>query len=329
MRCLGLESTAHTFGASVADSEARSILSDVKDVYLPPEGSGIHPREAARHHVDVCNKIVRRALINSKLNFTDLDGIAFSAGPGLGPCLRVGAVLARSLASYFRKDLVSTNHAIGHIELSIFLTGCRDPVTLLVSGGHTIIAAFDGGRWRVFGETLDLTIGQLIDQLGRTLGYSSPCGSRIEVLATKGKRILDLPYTVKGNDVSLSGVLTAANRLLQSGYPPEDVAYSVQETAFSMLAEASERAIAFTGKREFMVVGGVAANKSLNEKLKKVCRRQGAEFFVPPISYTGDCGAQIAWTGLLQLASGQVTDLADSVVKQSWRLDQVDCPWRS
>jgi N6-L-threonylcarbamoyladenine synthase len=233
------------------------------------------------------------------------------------------------MASYFKKKLISTNHAVGHIELSALLTDCADPVTLLVSGGHTMITAFSEGRWRVFGETLDLTIGQLIDQFGRTLKYSSPCGKKIEALAAGGKRVLELPYTVKGNDVSLSGILTASSQLLRSGYAPEDVAHSIQETAFSMLAEASERAIAFTGKKEFMVVGGVAANKSLRDKLEKVCKRQDSELFVPPVSYTGDCGAQIAWTGLLQLLSGQVTEPVKSVIRQSWRLDEVDCPWRN
>ena len=106
MICLGIESTAHTFGAGVSELEDSHfrILSDTKDVYRAPEGSGIHPREASRHHVETCSSVIRSALENAKVNVKDLDFIAYSAGPGLGPCLRVGAVAARSLASYFGKE---------------------------------------------------------------------------------------------------------------------------------------------------------------------------------------------------------------------------------
>ena len=179
MLCLGIESTAHTFGCSVVDSSGK-VLSDARDVYKAPEGSGIHPREASRHHVEVSADVLKQALDSAGVSMKEIDIIGYSAGPGLGPCLRVGAVVARTVASFYKKPLVPVNHALGHLELGAMLTGASDPLVLLVSGGHTMILAFSHGRWRVFGATLDITVGHLLDQFGRALGFASPCGGRIE-----------------------------------------------------------------------------------------------------------------------------------------------------
>ncbi len=169
----------------------------------------------------------------------------------------------RAIAAYYGKPLVPVHHAIGHIELGAMLTGACDPLVLLVSGGHTMILAFSENRWRIFGETLDITIGQLLDQLGRAMGFASPCGAKIESLADQSsKKYLRLPYAVKGNDVSFSGILTSAIRLASNkNNTKQDVCYSVQETAFAMMMEALERAISFTHKKEIMIVGGVAAKQ--------------------------------------------------------------------
>src|ERR671927_1730887 len=275
MFCLGIESTAHTFGCSIVefpslrDGNKGKILSDVRDQYRPPEGSGIHPREAARHHAQTAPSVLKQSLEKAKILMKEVDIIAYSAGPGLGPCLRVGAVIARALAAFYNKPLVPVNHALGHIELGAMITGASDPLVLLVSGGHTMIMAFSGNRWRVFGETLDITIGQLLDQFGRAVGFASPCGSKIEQLANQSsKSYLHFPYVVKGNDVSLSGLLTTATRLaLNTSNALPDICYSLQETAFAMITETIERAISFTGKKQAMIVGGVAANKRLAEML--------------------------------------------------------------
>lgn len=325
--CWGCESTAHTFSCSIVESNGR-ILSDVGSTYIPPPGSGIHPREASRHHIEVAPKVVKQSLVQAKVNMKEIDAIAFSVGPGLGPCLRVGATIVRSLALYYNKPLIPVNHAIGHIELAIMLTRAKDPIVLLVSGGHTLITAFSLGRWRIFGETLDLTVGQLLDQFGREIGFSSPSGQRIEELAKKSPKYLLLPYTVKGNDVSLSGVLTSAKKLFHEGKDLESLCFSIQEIAFAMLAEVTERALAFTEKKEVLLAGGVAANKRLQEMLFEVSNRHGARFFVVPKDYSGDCGAQIAWTGLLAHSANISVDIEKSFVKQSWRLDKVDVKWR-
>ncbi len=329
MLCLGIESTAHTFGCSVVDSRGK-MLSDSRDVYKAPEGSGIHPREASRHHMEVSPNILRNALNSADVAMKDIDIVGYSAGPGLGPCLRVGAVIARTVAGFYKKPLVPVNHALGHIELGAMLTGASNPLVLLVSGGHTMILAFSHRRWRVFGETLDITVGQLLDQFGRALGFASPCGNRIEQLASQSAgKYMQLPYIIKGNDVSFSGLLTAAVKLASCNAQLTDTCYSLQETAFAMLAEAVERALSFTNKKEMMIVGGVAANKRLAQMLDSVCSRQDAKLFVCPIKFAGDNGAQIAWTALQEyLATKMNVQVEESTVQQSWRLDTVHVSWR-
>ena len=327
--CLGIESTAHTFGVSIVESKGRTfnILSDAKEIYRPEEGKGIHPREASKHHAQKASSIILRVLNESGLSLVDVDAIAFSQGPGLGPCLRIGAVVARTLSAYYQKPLIPVNHAVAHIELAKILTGAIDPLVLLVSGGHTVIVALSFGRWRILGETLDITIGQLIDQFGREAGYSSPFGREFEQISCKSTNYIDLPYTVKGNDVSFSGLLTAAKKLLKEGIAIEDICFSLQETSFAMLVESVERALSFTEKKGLLLAGGVAANKTLQNMLKSMCQIHDSEFLSIQREYSGDCGAQIALNGLQLFKGGMNIDISNSSVRQSWRLDEVDVIW--
>jgi N6-L-threonylcarbamoyladenine synthase len=336
MISLGIESTAHTFGCSVVEDNPMNIkigkvLSDKRDIYRPPQGSGIHPREASRHHTEKSTDILMDSLNEAKISIKDVDIIAYSAGPGLGPCLRVGAVVGRTLSTFYKKPLIPVNHALGHIELGAMLTQASDPLVLLVSGGHTMILAFSKNKWRVFGETLDITIGQLLDQFGRSLGFASPCGDKIEQLAIgSSEKYLRLPYIVKGNDVSFSGLLTYAKKLaLDKKNEYSDVCYSLQETAFAMITETIERAMSFTDKKEMMIVGGVAANKRLTQMLAIACKRQNRKFHICPIHFAGDNGAQIAWTGILYYnKSKKGVSIKKSFIRQSWRIDSVDVNWR-
>jgi len=324
---LGIECTAHTFGASVVREDG-VILSDVKDIYKPPPGRGIHPRESAQHHSQVGARVLREALERAEVRLSDVDVVAFSAGPGLGPCLRTGATLARAIASLLSKPLVQVNHAIGHIEIARLTTRVEDPLVVLVSGGHTTITTFIDGRYRVYGETLDITLGNLLDAFAREAGLPSPGGPVVEKLAREGSKVVELPYVVKGNDVSYSGLLTASLEKLRKGAKLEDLCLSIQEYAFSMLAEAAERALAFTEKPALLLTGGVAANERLKEVMRMVAEEHGASFHVVPPQYSGDCGAQIAWTGLLHFKHGDVVEVDESSVKPRWRLDEVDVPWR-
>ena len=184
-----------------------------------------------------------------------------------------------------------------------------------------MLLAFLNRQWRVFGETLDITLGQLLDQFGRSIGFASPCGRNIEELASKTSNYVPLPYSVKGNDVSFSGLLSATKAISEESR--EDACFSLQETAFAMISEAVERALSFTGKRELMVVGGVAANRRLSEMLREVCTRHRSKFFVVPLKFAGDCGSQICWTGLLESQAGSGAPLEKTFVTQSWRLDTV------
>jgi tRNA A37 threonylcarbamoyltransferase TsaD len=161
----------------------------------------------------------------------------------------------------------------------------------------------------------------------RAIDLPSPAGPQIEKLAAKSSKFLTLPYVVKGNDVSYSGLLTASLAKLRSGAGLEDVCYSMQEVSCSMLAEAVERSLAYTGKKEILLTGGVAANRTLKDKLECVAKMHDAICHVVGSAYTGDCGAQIAWTAMLALQAGLATSV-DALVKPKWRFEDVDIPWR-
>ncbi len=325
--CLGIESTAHTFGASLVDDRG-SILTDVNAKYKPPLGEGIHPRKAAQHHSALASDVINMALSYSKVGNPPIpDVVAFSAGPGLGPCLRVGATVARALSVYFERPLVPIHHGVAHLDLAMLGSGFHDPLAVLVSGGHTTIAVHNDRRWAIYGETQDITLGNLLDMFARGAGLPSPGGPIIEASATEASNLLDLPYSVKGNDVSYSGLLTASLRLLREQADIRDVCFSLQEVAFSMLAEATERSLVQTRKNEILVAGGVAANSRLKQMLQFVAREHGASFRAAELSKSGDCGSQIAWSGQLAFRSGMTVDASRSFVIPRWRIDEADVPW--
>ena len=183
--CLGIESTADDFGAAILSFDGQ-VLSNANDAYMPKEG-GIHPREAARHHSEVAEKVLAEAFEKAEIKPRNVNLVAFSQGPGLGPCLRTGATVARALASYLGVPLVGVNHCVAHIEIGKLATGAKDPVTLYVSGGNTIVSAFEAEKYRVFGETLDIAVGNCLDVFAREVGLSqrrgAPFGAIVEELA--------------------------------------------------------------------------------------------------------------------------------------------------
>lgn len=328
--CLGIESTADDFGVGIASFQGR-ILANVNDTYMPKEG-GIHPREAARHHALVAGRVLSGAFNKAGLKAEELNVIAFSQGPGLGPCLRTGATAARALASYLDLPLVGVNHCIAHIEIGKLVSRSADPVTLYVSGGNTIVTAFKAKRYRVFGETLDIAVGNCLDVFAREAGLrpekGKPLGRMVEESAKRGEKFVTLPYTVKGMDLSFSGLLTAAvNLVRQQRYRLEDICHSFQETAFSMLTEITERALVHTGKTEVLLTGGVAANKRLQSMLEIMTREHDARFCAVPIEYALDNGAMIAWTGALRYVHNLTVPIEESHVKLKWRLDEAEVPW--
>src|SRR5438093_4929171 len=324
--CLGIESTAHTFGASLLDGQDR-IVTNVNSTYRPPVGVGIHPRKASEHLATVADEIVKTALSTKDGRSIDPDVIAYAAGPGLGPCLRIGATVGRALSSFLKKPLVPVHHGVAHLDIAMSIAKARDPLAVLVSGGHTSILVHVGNRWRVYGETQDITLGNLLDMFSREARRPSPGGASVGREATKGQNLLKLPYTVKGNDVAYSGLLTPAATLLRRQSNRADLCYSLQETAFSMLSESVKRSLVQTRRSEVLLPGGVAASPRLREMIGSVAEDQGASFHPVPIEYSGDCGAQIACSGRLAFNSGITVGVSDSFVTPRWRMDEVDVPW--
>ncbi len=323
MLCLGIEATAEKLGVGVVSSKGEILANVVK---RPTLAGGIHPREVALHHADNITSVIDEALKQAKSSLDDMNLVAFSQGPGLGPCLRVAAISARAISLAKGIPLLGVNHCIGHIEIGRLETKAKDPLTQYVSGGNTQIIAYAGGRYRVFGETLDIAVGNCIDQFARDTGLGNPGGPIVEKLAREGE-YFPLPYVVKGMDLSFSGLLTAAKRSAKE-HLIEDVCYSLQETAFSMLIEVTERALAQTKKEEVMLVGGVGANERLQSMLRTMAEERDATFLVPDKSVLGDNGAMIAWLGLLMYNSGATQKLEDTAVIQRFRTDEVDVTWR-
>lgn len=294
MNCLGIESTAHTLGIGIANE--KEILANEKAIYKPEKG-GIVPREAAKHHRKTKKNTVKNALQKANINKEKIDLIAIANGPGLPPCLKEGVNLAKEISSQIQADIVPVNHCIAHIEIGKKDTNAKNPLVQYVSGGNTQILSLNGGKYRIHGETLDIGIGNAFDKFARSINLKMPGGPKIMKLAEKGKQYIQLPYTVKGMDLSFSGLVTEAAKKSKSN-KKEDIAYSFQETALSMLVEVTERALAHTKKKELMLTGGVAANNRLREMNKKMSKHHETTFHVPKKEYCGDNGAMIAYTGL-------------------------------
>ncbi len=322
MICLGIESTAHTFGVGIATGDGK-ILANVLKPVITTKG-GIVPAAAAEHHVEICDEAINEALEIAKLGIKGVSLISFSQGPGLGHTLRVGAMAARTLSLIHEIPLIGVNHCISHLEIGKLLTGAKDPALLYVSGANTQIIAFEDGKYSIFGETLDIGIGNLLDVFGREIGLGFPAGKSIMELAEKGKNYIELPYVIKGMDVSFGGILTNITDKYKIGkYSKEDLCYSLQETVFAMLVEAAERAMAQCNKKELLLGGGVASNTRLQEMCRIMCEERGAKLYVPERQFCIDNGAMIGWLGILEHNKGKTTRIEESAIKPYWRTDEV------
>ncbi len=340
---LGIESTAHTFGIGIVKNE--KIIANIKDTYTTQSG-GIIPKEAAKHHSEIKEKIYSEALNKAEIEEKDIDAIAFSQGPGLAPCLLEGLKFAKQLSEKLKKPVVPVNHCIAHLEIGK-ITHARDAVMLYVSGANTQIIAYSSGKYRIFGETLDLGVGNFIDTFARLLDLGFPGGPAIQKLAEQSKNYIELPYVVKGMDISLSGILTNLKQKFESKkYSKEDLSFSMQETVFAMLVETAERALAHTGKKELLLGGGVACNARLQEMCRIMCgerinpltdssksqvKERGAKLFVPENSLLVDNGAMIAFLGEIMFEKGiniSHNNLLGLDIKPRQRTDEVEIKWR-
>lgn len=320
---IGIECTAHTFGVGVVDKG--NVLSNVKDMYRPEKG-GIIPMESAKHHEEISEQIWEKALNDAGIHEEDIEAIAVSNAPGLAPCLYAGLNFAKEKAKKLNVPIVPVNHCVAHLEIGRSV-GAKDPVLLYASGANTQIIAYEAGKYRIFGETLDLGVGNFIDKVGRYFGIPFPAGPKIEELARDGEYI-ELPYAIKGMDVSFSGMQTKIQQLFDKGKKKEDLCFSLQETTFAMLIEAAERAMAHTGKKELVLGGGVACNSRLQEMCKIMCKERGAEFFCPERPLLVDNAAMIAYTGEIMYNADVKEDVEKLDVKPRERTDDIDVVWR-
>ena len=320
---LGFEGTAHTAGIAVV--QGTEILANKSATYIPSEG-GIHPREAAVFIAKKFPLLLQEVISQLSFNLEEIDAIAFSQGPGLGPCLRTTATVARAIALKLKKPLLGVNHCVAHVELGRAITPANDAMVLYVSGGNTQLIAYMNGKYRIMGETLDIAIGNALDTLGRHLDLPHPGGPYIEREATKSDNLLELPYTLKGMSFSFSGIVTAAKKLKEKCSIP-DICFSFQEYTFAILAEATERALSCTKKESVLLTGGVAANSRLQDMISNVADEQNSVFHVVPKNLAGDNGVMIAMTGVLLFKNKVFLPIQGSQVIPRWRSDQVTVGW--
>lgn len=267
----------------------------------------------------------------------------------MGAPLSSVALAARTLAQLWNKPLVGVNHCVGHIEMGRAITGAENPVVLYVSGGNTQVIAYSAQRYRIFGEALDIAVGNCLDRFARVLGISNdPApGYNIEQLAKEGKVLLELPYAVKGMDVSFSGILARVEELAvrlqrsqQLNAEPwvdpdtkhpitiSDLCFTLQETVFAMLIEITERAMAHVGASQVLIVGGVGCNERLQQMMGMMAAERGGSVYATDERFCIDNGIMIAHAGLLQYSMGFRTELEDSKVYQRFRTDEVLINWR-
>ncbi|PLB33569.1 O-sialoglycoprotein endopeptidase [Aspergillus candidus] len=367
MIAIGLEGSANKLGVGIMshpnDGSTPQVLANIRHTYVSPPGEGFLPKDTARHHRSWVVKLVRKALKEARLSVQDVDCICYTKGPGMGAPLQSVAVAARMLSLLWGKELVGVNHCVGHIEMGRLITGSTNPVVLYVSGGNTQVIAYSSQRYRIFGETLDIAVGNCLDRFARTLHISNdPApGYNIEQLAKKGTQLVELPYTVKGMDCSFSGILAAIDGLAATyglGGKEEDIAgdaaeatagktgngnsnggitakptradlcFSLQETIFSMLVETTERAMAHVGSTEVLIVGGVGCNERLQEMMGIMARDRGGSVHATDERFCIDNGIMIAQAGLLAYKTGFRTPLKESTCTQRFRTDDVFVKWR-
>ncbi len=333
MLCLGIESTAHTLGIGIF--RGTKPLSNAKRAYKPVN-EGIIPRKAADYHSQEFAPLLSESLSRAGVKLKDIDLFAFSQGPGIGQCLRTSCAAAKYLALKYEKPIIGVNHCAAHVEISKLCAGFSDPLVLYVSGGNTqIIIEEEAGsekagrdkekgargkkRYHVLGETLDIGVGNLFDNFGRALGLEYAHGSVLEEIAKKGKYV-ELPYTVKGMNMLFTGLQTAAEKKLATA-SKEDVTYSLMETSFAMLTEATERGLCLTKKKEVLVCGGVACNKKLQGMLASMAGEQGAKFGVAPNEFNADNGAMIAYAGIAHYLRGKRMRISECRPLPNQRID--------
>ncbi|RHZ82726.1 hypothetical protein Glove_104g55 [Diversispora epigaea] len=339
MIAIGLEGSANKLGVGIIehnyDSNKVNVLANIRHTHVTPPGTGFLPKDTAAHHREFAIPVIREALKTANVKVKEIDCICYTKGPGMGAPLVSVAIVARTLSLLWDKPIIAVNHCIGHIEMGREITGANNPIVLYVSGGNTQVIAYSENRYRIFGETLDIAVGNCLDRFARILKLPndpSP-GYNIEQFAKRGNKFIELPYTVKGMDVSFSGILSNIETISIEQIPigqitSEDLCFSLQETLFAMLVEITERAMAHIGSREVLIVGGVGCNLRLQEMMQKMVEQRNGKVFATDERFCIDNGIMIAHAGLLAFRTGYTTPLEESTCTQRFRTDEVYISWR-
>ncbi|SDK51391.1 tRNA (adenosine(37)-N6)-threonylcarbamoyltransferase complex transferase subunit TsaD [Microbulbifer yueqingensis] len=339
MRILGIETSCDETGVALYDSE-RGLLEHAlfSQVDLHADYGGVVPELASRDHVRKLLPLVRQVMERSGTAPADLDGIAYTAGPGLVGALMVGACAGRALAYGWDVPAVEIHHMEGHL-LAPMLE--ENPpafpfVALLVSGGHTQLVDVRGlGEYELLGESLDDAAGEAFDKAAKMLDLDYPGGPRLAALAEKGdpsRFTFPRPMTDRpGLDFSFSGLktytlTTVRDNALEDGLPDEqtcaDIAAAFQEAVVDTLVIKCRRALKATGRKTLVVAGGVSANKLLRERLEAALAKEGATACYPRHEFCTDNGAMIAYAGYLRLKAGQRADLGVEV-RPRWPMTEL------
>ncbi len=334
MRVLGIETSCDETGIAIFDDQdgilAHQLYSQVK---LHADYGGVVPELASRDHVRKTLPLIQAALAEAGCGSESIDGIAYTAGPGLVGALMVGATIGRSLALAWGKPAVAVHHMEGHLLAPMLEE--RAPefpfVALLVSGGHSLLVRVDGiGRYQILGESIDDAAGEAFDKTAKLLGLDYPGGARLAKLAeqgTPGRFVFPRPMTDRpGLDFSFSGLKTfAANTIMAQGKDEQtraDIAHAFQCAVVDTLAIKCRRALKQTGLKRLVMAGGVSANRELRAQMEITMHELGGEVFYPRPEYCTDNGAMIAYAGLQRLKAGQVAGLEISVLPR-WSLDSL------
>lgn len=334
MKVLGIESSCDETGIAIYDSE-KGLLAHAlhSQVALHAEYGGVVPELASRDHVRYLIPLLDKAFEQAGIAKNDIDGIAYTAGPGLMGALMVGASAGRSLAYALGVPAVAVHHMEGHLLAPMLEDNPPEfPfVALLVSGGHTLLARVDGiGQYKILGESLDDAAGEAFDKTAKMLGLSYPGGPILAALAEKGRQgaykfprpMIDRP----GLEFSFSGLKTFALNTMQNSDGSEqakaDIALAFEEAVVDTLKIKSRRALKETGIKRLVIAGGVGANKRLRNELAKLMQEEAGEVYYPRIEFCTDNGAMIAMAGCLRLQAGQTEDLAINV-RARWPMEEL------